>query len=277
MGGFGNQLFQLARGLTANHEINRDVRFVLNAIESRFLRGTSRRECQIGPYLFPNELVKLGLAERTVMLGLFKSQRLGFSIESPSRADSRCGINERSRGILGYFQDVTYVDRSWIELEKRFASALGFELVPTDEHDEIAVHVRLGDYESNRKARAHHGLTGPSYFATAISYFEDLGVGRSVRVYSDDSAAAVSLIQRIYSGRLPVEPAISRDVYAELRSMASSRAIIISNSSFSWWAAWIGYQTVGARVVYPNPWFADGTANPNLFPASWLGLSRSIV
>jgi len=43
---------------------------------------------------------------------------------------------------------------------------------------------------------------------------------------------------------------------------------IISNSSFAWWAAWLG----GGRVISPTPWYGPGLSHINtndLYPDNW--------
>ena len=56
-----------------------------------------------------------------------------------------------------------------------------------------------------------------------------------------------------------------------------SSSIVISNSTFSWWAAWIGSQLHECNVIAPRPWFATPTAaDVNLLPVEWTVLDREL-
>ena len=63
----------------------------------------------------------------------------------------------------------------------------------------------------------------------------------------------------------------------DLAGMSASRGIVISNSTFSWWAAWIGTQLHECNVVAPRPWFATpSAADDNLLPDGWTVLDREL-
>jgi len=51
--------------------------------------------------------------------------------------------------------------------------------------------------------------------------------------------------------------------------MASCKAIIMANSSFSWWAAFLGNPQ--KPVIAPKKWFGDGIERVGI-PAGWTRL-----
>jgi len=58
--------------------------------------------------------------------------------------------------------------------------------------------------------------------------------------------------------------------HEDLRLMAACRNFVIANSSFSWWAAWLGEHS-SKRVVAPKRWFAAATNDTrDLLPGGWL-------
>ena len=70
----------------------------------------------------------------------------------------------------------------------------------------------------------------------------------------------------------------SRGPWDDLTILAGSDAVVMSNSSFSWWGAYLAWRNHGARVVTPAPWFANpSTPAPKLIPDAWTVLPRGIV
>ena len=53
--------------------------------------------------------------------------------------------------------------------------------------------------------------------------------------------------------------------------MSLSQGLIMSNSSFSWWAGWLMRQRdQSARVIAPRPWFATGESAADLLYEDWI-------
>jgi hypothetical protein len=47
----------------------------------------------------------------------------------------------------------------------------------------------------------------------------------------------------------------------------------MSNSSFSWWAAWLMRQRdPSVRVIAPRPWTADGSSAHDLLYEDWISV-----
>jgi hypothetical protein len=49
----------------------------------------------------------------------------------------------------------------------------------------------------------------------------------------------------------------------------------MSNSSYSWWAAWLGSERGNMRhIIAPRPWFEHASIEKDLLLPSWLTLDR---
>ena len=55
--------------------------------------------------------------------------------------------------------------------------------------------------------------------------------------------------------------------------MSSCNHNIISNSSFSWWAAWIGDEK-NKIVIAPQPWFNKIKYDKKLTPDHWILINK---
>ena len=114
-------------------------------------------------------------------------------------------------------------------------------------HDEktVSIHVRRGDY---LELSDFHPTCEVSYYDDAMKNFE----GYTPLVFSDD----VALCKENLSHHHPIFVE-GNDLNVDMCLMSMCDGHIISNSSFSWWAAWLGNKK---NVVAPKTWF--GPAGP---------------
>jgi hypothetical protein len=134
----------------------------------------------------------------------------------------------------------------------------------------VSVHVRRSDYLHPGVAQVH-GVAGPDYYRQAMDLVAGRSPGARFYLFSDDLGWARA---NIGFGH-PVEYV---DVngpeaeYEDLRLMGLCRHHIIANSSFSWWAAWLG-EGPDTMVIAPARWFAErGPDSRDLVPERWIRL-----
>jgi hypothetical protein len=103
------------------------------------------------------------------------------------------------------------------------------------------------------------------------NFFPDLPIiGRSKYKTLVDSK------MKSLKNRLSIGPN-QEDIARDFSLVQNSRYLIIPNSSFSWWAAWIGTHLHECDVVAPRPWFAVlSPADENLVPKNWTVLNREL-
>lgn len=126
-----------------------------------------------------------------------------------------------------------------------------------EKSNSVCISVRRGDYFSNPNANVRFGLCGKEYFESATKKIKEL-VGNPVFfVFSDDIDWCKKNINFVdvpcfyESGDDPI--------WEKLRLMYSCKHFIISNSTFSWWAQWLG--TFPDKIVIsPNRWYTDGNS-----------------
>jgi hypothetical protein len=126
----------------------------------------------------------------------------------------------------------------------------------------ICMHVRRADYVSHPA-----GLALPtSYFLEALESISDRERYRLV-VVSDDPEA---VRRELGAGR--VDHCSQNPAIIDLQLLMNAQVVITSNSSFSWWGAWLNQQP-GARVIAPRHWlgFRSGIDEPaRVIPARWV-------
>ncbi len=135
----------------------------------------------------------------------------------------------------------------------------------------VAVHVRRGDYATNASSRAFHGTLDPDYYARSAQVVKQMVPDARFFVFSNDIAWARENLPlgpdaRFVTGGERAAPA------RDLQLMSLCRHHIIANSTYSWWAAWLG-QHPGQTVIAPRRWFAGLDADQAGFlPRGWLTL-----
>ncbi|MBL7966764.1 MAG: alpha-1,2-fucosyltransferase [Prolixibacteraceae bacterium] len=128
-----------------------------------------------------------------------------------------------------------------------------------------SIHVRRGDY---LKSSDNYAVCSYNYFRDAINY---IGKDKKFLITSDDIAWCKSKFKGENFYFSEGESAIV-DMY--LQSMCTNN--IISNSSFSWWGAWLN-KNPNKIVIVPQPWFGIAFRNKNtrdLVPESWTKLTN---
>lgn len=118
----------------------------------------------------------------------------------------------------------------------------------------VAIHVRRGDYVNNP---FYVDLFKDGYYQKAMAEFPN----EQFMVFSDDIAWCKE--QEIFKG---CEFSEGQNEVSDLNLMASCKSIIMANSSFSWWGAWLGSHE---KVIAPQSWFSDEIQRVELLD-SWI-------
>jgi len=276
MGGLGNQLFQYAAGINVHKFSSKNPKFSLTGL---LAAKNTPRLYMLGDLLKPDDFVTHGrikLASLKLLSIVFPSIWVS---EKELRDFPLDRLTRKSRVLLGYFQRHVYVDAVATEIIKSMSQSEVFApVVSAPVSNDIAVHIRFGDYLTNLETKKFHGLTEMSYYVNAVRTLQSLHNFDRIVLYSDDPVKAYSDFRAAF-GTSDI-PLVTKDGSSELEDLAgmsSSRGLVISNSTFSWWAAWIGTQLHECDVVAPRPWFAVlSPADENLLPLNWTVLNREL-
>jgi hypothetical protein len=132
----------------------------------------------------------------------------------------------------------------------------------------VSIHIRRGDYVTNPTANAVHGFVGVEYYKAALRQISEGVPAPFFVVFSDDLEWARRNLG-ISENVVFVDHNRGASSYEDMRMMSLCQHHILANSSFSWWAAWLGYHP-GKQVLYPSNWFATiGKDISSLCPPGW--------
>jgi hypothetical protein len=165
--------------------------------------------------------------------------------------------------LNGYFQSEKYFNAHSNQIRKFIIEGLA-NLGFTSQYRNV-VQIRMGDMARNENVRRMHGIISESYLSKALA---SLAINlEEYTVVSDDFDSLRSELPEFH--RLKIKRAESNSDLEDLYILSKANNLIISNSTFGWWGAWLG----GGNVVAPLDWFTtEGLAvRPiiDLFPNSW--------
>ena len=249
-------LFQIAAGASLAHRNNES--FVACVSETRVPDGTKLIE-YIQPFK-SNILRKVKIIEGAPKDSIEYCQQ-GFEYSPIPFVENII--------LSGYFQSEKFFEKDFVKelfavdnnsksiIEERYGNLFKQEI--------ISIHVRRGDYV-NRPLR--QPLCEMPYFRKAIKYF---GKERQFLVISDD----IEWCKKKFKGKnfhfTQNEPPII-DLY--IQTFCSHN--IISNSSFSWWGAWLN-NNHDKIIIAPKKWFGIQMKNYNLkdlIPQDWVRINN---
>ena len=136
----------------------------------------------------------------------------------------------------------------------------------TSDASSVSVHVRRGDYVSNKNAAKFHGLTGVDYYKAVVKEMAKRVKNPKLYIFSDDPEWCK---QNLKFTQLTTYISHNTDGSEDMRLMKACKHNIIANSSFSWWGAWLN-ENPNKIVIAPKQWFSHSESNTkDVIPDSW--------
>lgn len=154
----------------------------------------------------------------------------------------------------------------------------------------VSIHIRRGDYITNKNAQAHHGSCDLDYYKKAIGIIKDKvngvtrqGESRSERVSPGVEGGLITSEPHFFvfsddidwckeNFKLDNITFVSDDKikdYEEMYLMSKCKHNIVANSSFSWWGAWLN-TNLDKIVIAPQKWLNNPKENTqDICPDSW--------
>jgi len=279
VGGLGNQLFQFLFGIALEQETGRPTVYDV----SDFERYRLHEGLAIETY-FSVLLARAGpadLARASWLVRGYNRKRVVSKLApylgpfSPVLTDETYGLTDRShhgsRYFRGYWQAQPYASDALEEVRRRLqfqpalmeAAKKGLAALGVEPDASAAIQVRRGDFLNTPKKSPHYGLP-LSYFYSAMKAMNARRGIEKFYVFSDD-------VPGLKAGFRPdfeviyVDATVSTSAGMDLCLMSAFPNLIMSNSSFGWWAAALRADPSGA-VYAPAQWLNPGYPNQSLSP-----------
>lgn len=282
-GGLGNQLFQYAAARTLADTLACELALDLRALGPNADRGYGLDAFAIRAEVAGPDLLQSLPSPRSSRVGRLRSALslalpdiAGFPVFWPRSFafDARLLRLRQPKYLVGYWQSERYFDwnRARLLLDLRARTDLGLD-TPMLQHIQschsVAVHIRRGDYINHAAAARIHGVCEPHYYHDAVRWLAQRIPEVQLFVFSDDMA----WVRAQFDFGLPtvfVDTGPQASPLQDFALMRACRHHVISNSTFSWWAAWLA-DAPEQTVVAPQRWFVDESIPAqDVVPERWV-------
>ena len=268
-GGLGNQLFcyAAARRLSFSNNCELLIDNVSGFVRDKKYRGTYAlsefpiigRIATAEERMEPFERVRRGFAKG---FGLLMPYRIASYVSERGKFDARLLDLDVDHNIYidGLWQSERYFQDIKLQLAKEVLPPKPSDKQNLETYQEIcavdsvALHIRRFDRGSVLHGRRNLPFY---YYQAAVNWANQIFDSPKFFVFSDDpSGVAEALTLDKKKTRFVTHNTGREGATADMWLMSNCKAIVIANSTFSWWSAWIGSQR-GNRVLAPLIKFSD--------------------
>lgn len=278
-GGMGNQMFQYACGYALSRKKNDLYMIDISHLSSDYQKNNRiavPREYQLGHFkITADVLPTLALSENNIfkkVIGrLYRYYRIGSIFQTKFVRD--CSAWEywpnqleykKNIYLCGFWQSWRYFDEYRQEIRKEFQikenelSSAAQNLIAHCAKN-VGIHIRRGDYKM-----CDNWLIDESFYIHALEHIKktcDDIIG--ILVFCDE----IEFAEKLFKKETNVQYITAEKRYTDLEEFAILSACkyhIISNSTFSWWAAYLGNEEESVTIApvyrqwkedyYPNEW-----------------------
>jgi hypothetical protein len=289
-GGLGNQMFQYAFGRKLAIQNNTELELDTSLLGEKGESGTRTQPAYsldifdfTANFATTEEVARLnGIPGKNLLMKIINWMRkiinpYRFVVQNNHDFEERHLHIRNNYSITGrwqserYFTDIEDVIRKDFTFKRpldEYATGIARSILGSKA---IAIHVRRGDYLSDPHFSKVLGVLSEEYYSTAIRKIEKSFTNPEYYVFSDDLTYCKKIFEHM-GERVTFVDQMDGNRAAELdmRLMTLCKGHIISNSTYSWWGAWLSVAP-GKIVFSPKMWARDRRYNPpHIIPDSWV-------
>ncbi|QTD37470.1 alpha-1,2-fucosyltransferase [Polaribacter batillariae] len=248
LGGLGNQMFQYAYAKALEQQ-GCTVKLDVSAFKKYKLHGG---------YHLDKYKIDLKYASNFTNL-MSKITFFQHKKEKSLLFDASLKSLKGNKYVKGYFQTEKYFSEIRTILLEQFTiidelstSTKNYKKQILEANTSCSLHIRRGDYVSDKKANTVHGTCSLDYYEKAIKLIKKEHKEVHFFIFSDDiswTKENLTLENAIYIDHKTIP---HEDMY--LMSICNHN--ITANSSFSWWGAWLN-TFENKTIIAPKQWFVN--------------------
>jgi hypothetical protein len=262
--GLGNQLWVYFSGLALSKILNCNLQFG----NGKFFKGF---------FIVKNNLISKDYIVANKRYFIVESYDFFTDLEvtdySKEIKKLKYLINLRDFELIGTLQN-----SNWIPSKKKILANLKFTKIKED--NSCAIHIRGGDYRNT--------IAKPSrtYFQSSLKYINDKV--KKTFIVTDDENYSKKILKNIKISKNKKKKwdkftnnhHFGAGIKADFFKIAAAKYNIISASTFSFWACYIGSLFINKKIIAPAFWFANRVSNSwssplNIHIKNWTYINRA--
>lgn len=294
MGGLGNQMFQYAFGYclakknetilkiddtllldrSQPHEIVTHRTLDLTDVFDIRINMASEKEVEY----FNGKTKYSSFADKIINSIVWRLRRRHLIIEKNRKFDKYLLNTSDNKCLVGAWQSEKYFKEISGEIKSifKFKQPVLFQSQKLEEDiiskNSVCLHIRRGDYVSSKLYSNVIGALDLSYYSKAIELVSQKLSAPCFYIFSDDLKWCKENLLISEDHVFVEDEHVGFKAGNYLQLMTLCKNFIISNSTFSWWAAWIGEKSE-SMVVGPINWFKDSNFDSSdILPEHWVKL-----
>lgn len=291
-GGLGNQLFQYATGRLLSNKTDRELFLDVTGFSAPVSNTDTVRQFDLEKFninakiLPPEEVQKIknpyGIISKGIRYFKHKVLNLHYYDFEPLFFESAQKRISKNKNIYieGYFQSeknflgIREILLQELSLKEEFKSKEFIRLQSEIESkNSVSVHIRRGDYIKNPGVTKYHGICSLKYYQNAINKVKESVVNPVFYFFSDDPVWVSENVDLNENSKIISDKNLSAP--EELILMSTCKHNIISNSTFSWWGAWLN-KNYDKLVIAPTPWVEKSPSpHKNIISETWIQLPKN--
>ena len=286
IGGLGNQMYQYAYGLQLAEEYGEPICFdtdyypagkplalynlnipqyplwkTVGISEKEQKKAVFQQKCF---HVLQKAIRVLGKTDRTgdKLLSHYAPKGYVFNFDPYYYDIAKC--DKPNKYIYGYFQGEQYFSKCKEQLKEYFKvrqplgeCALAYQ-EQIQSSNAVAFHIRLGDYKN--AANVDLDVCSIAYYRRAIAHICANIENPKFFVFTNDVALASKMLE-FPAGSVFVQG--TKD-YEDFALMQQCRHFVLSNSTFSWWAAYLA-ENPEKMVTVPEKWRHSEVDEPAIY------------
>ncbi len=242
-GGLGNQIFQIIHLLLSTSG-KKPIYIDVSLFGQKFAADYAGAHILVDKVLSPDA-----------------AKRIKFIKLAPgvSRIFWKIGNRFKSIFLDDYFSDINLFPAD-LDYKQFFDLECDYPSITVDERS-VLIHVRKGDYTNSVNAQIYFNCEA-DYFAKAVELISKKIDSPKFFVMSNDN----NWVRENFHFLGDYKILEIDDPILSFKVMSKFSNFIISNSTFSWWPAFL---TKSKNVYAPKKWYPDDKKNINLYPDFW--------